>query len=247
MMACLREPLLAPAAPSFMRGAVFSRDPSWARRSGLFFALMELGFEVRIGSRPETMRAMAAGCRAVFLRMADEWESDWCPHPWATHGDDTPCFRVHPGTTPHAQPGPPAMLDEPVSVVALARLFAARSDILVPDAERQVLHLTLHGLGKREGGRDLMKELARLNAADLVELARAGITRQWTTVARLAHRFKGTGGVFGCVAVRVLAERMQFAAEQGDAGTVRLLLPVLRAALHRFTSPLPPSLLVQGN
>jgi len=214
--------------------AVFSRDAVWPHRCGLLVALAAVGFRVRISTSPVTQPALAAGSRAVFVRGADLE---------AFPAQDDGPLRIT--VLPRDANSSHASLAEPVTLGPLARLLARHAAILVPDSERRALKRTLDDLGARGDGCDLLRELNRLNGEDLQALSEACAEGHWSTVARLAHRFKGTGGVFGCPGVRVLAERIEHAAVAQDGSMVGLLLPVLRAAVLRLT-PLPTARLQEN-
>jgi len=213
---------------------VFSRDAVWPHRCGLLLALAALGFRVRVSTWPGPLPELAADSRVVFVRGADL--------------EAFPAREDGPLRIPVLQQGAnlsQADLGEPVTIGALSRLLARHAAILVPDSERLALKRALDELGARGDGRDLLRELNRLNGADLRALSAAWEQGHWSAVARLAHRFKGTGGVFGCPGVRVLAERVEHAAVAQDGSMVGLLLPVLRAAVLRLTL-LPPAWLQEN-
>ncbi|PZX26073.1 Hpt domain-containing protein [Cupriavidus phytorum] len=214
-----RALLLAPAG-----------DPGWLADAARI--LRDLGFVVRIDvGAPEA--DMAADVELVMACAAAAVPSSLM-HAWRARG--AVCAVVlPPGAVPAAgADAGVAILYAPVTEATLLAMLAGQHYVALSAREAAGIAgaIAAQTFGNPAFAKELLQALVTSTRADLAQLRRAGSDLE--AVRGVAHRLKASAHYVGCHALRLMAQRLEHATRDGDAGTAAALAAIVAPTAARL-------------
>lgn len=215
-----------------MNGALLLASPGdtdWVGKVARI--LRDLGFAVQAGTSVSPASAdiglviadAAAGIPGTLLR--------------AWRGTGAVCAVVMPpvATPAHAcAEAVVACLHKPVTEAAILGLLAGQHYLALTAREAAGIMQAIdqQTFGNPAFARELVRALVASTRADLAQLrAAAG---DLDTVRGVAHRLKASAHYAGCHALRLMAQRLEHAARDGDAATAAALVAIVEPTVVRL-------------
>ncbi|SOY63228.1 conserved hypothetical protein [Cupriavidus taiwanensis] len=214
--------LLAPAS-----------DSDWVTDAARI--LRDLGFAVQTGVSA-TVPEMAADADLVMASAAAAIPSPLM-QAWRARG--AVCAVVlPPGAAPALTRTEAAVatLRAPVTEAALLAMLAARHYVALSAREAAGIAraIAAQTFGNPAFASELLQALVSSTRDDLAQLRQAGASLE--TVRGVAHRLKASAHYVGCHALRLMAQRLEHAARDGDAATAAALAQIVAPTAARLLS-----------
>jgi HPt (histidine-containing phosphotransfer) domain-containing protein len=141
-----------------------------------------------------------------------------------------------PGANEAADEAEIACLREPVTEAAILGMLASQHYLALSGREAAGLAAAIAAqtFGNPDFAAELVQALVTSTQADLAQLRAAqGVLE---TVRGVAHRLKASAHYVGCHTLRVQAERLEYAARDGDAATAAALTAIVEPTVARLLS-----------
>ena len=207
-----------------------SGDSGWLADAAR--TLRDLGFVVRIDvDAPEA--DIAADVELVMASAAAVVPSSLM-HAWRARG--VVCAVVlPPGAVPAAgADAGVATLHAPVTEAMVLAMLAGQHYVALSAREAAGIAgaIAAQAFGNPAFARELLEALVTSTRDDLAQLRRAGPDLE--AVRGVAHRLKASAHYAGCHALRLMAQRLEHAARDGDAGTAAALAAIVAPTAARL-------------
>lgn len=195
--------------------------------------LRDLGFAVQAGM-PESGATADIG---LVIADADTGIPDTLLGAWRAAG--AVCALVLAPEAAHAHAcgeAGVACLREPVTEAAILGLLASQHyrALTAREAAGVAQAIAAHTFGNPAFAAELVQALVSSTRIDLAQLqAAAG---DLDTVRGVAHRLKASAHYVGCDALRLMAQRLEHAARDGDAATAAALVAIVEPTMVRLLS-----------
>ena len=163
------------------------------------------------------MASAAAGVRPSLM------------HAWRSRG--AVCAVVLPPGA--ARDAGVATLPAPVTEATLLAMLASQHYVALSAREAAGIAgaIAAQTFGNPAFARELLQALVTSTRDDLAQLRRAGTDLE--TVRGVAHRLKASAHYVGCHALRLMAQRLEHAARDGDAATAAALAAIVAPTAAR--------------
>lgn len=195
-------------------------------------SLRDLGFAVQI----DAGAAVADGTADVDLVMASATAGVPASLMHAWHARGVVCAVVLPPGAALAAGADAAVavLSAPLTEAALLAMLAGQHYVALSAREAAGIARAIarQTFGNPAFARELLQALVSSTRDDLAQLRQAGADLE--TVRGVAHRLKASAHYVGCHALRLMAQRLEHAARDGDAATAAALAAIVAPTAARL-------------
>ncbi|SOZ10284.1 Hpt domain-containing protein [Cupriavidus taiwanensis] len=196
--------------------------------------LRDLGFAVQavVGAPGADMTAMAD----LVLASAAAGVPSSVMHAWRARGA-VYVLVLTPGAPPAAGAGPAvAGLRAPVTEAALLAMLAGQHYVALSAREAEGIGraIAAQTFGNPAFADELLQALVTSTRDDLAQLRQAGPDLE--RLRAVAHRLKASAHYVGCHVLRLMAQRLEHAARDGDAAVAASLATIVAPTAARLLS-----------